>query len=68
MFCALLIPACCTSQHNYTRTVFFARKRRREWVKKKMKVGLICAVGGGQVIRGNSVVMLEVCFFGSWLG
>ena len=68
MFCPLLIPACYTSQHNCTRTSSSRGKEEGSGVKRKMKVGLICAVGGGQVIRGNSVVMLEVCFFGSWLG
>lgn len=51
-----------------TREPSSSRGKGGSGFKGKMKVGLICAVGGGQVIRGNSVVMLEVCFFGSWLG
>ena len=70
----LCFPACYTSKHNCTRTSS-SRGKEGSGFKRKMKVGLICAVGGGQVIRGNSVVMLEVCFLalgwvrlGSWDG
>ena len=68
MLSSVFLLATRTSKHNGTRTSS-SRGKEGSGFTGNMNVGLICAGGGGQVIRGNSVVMLEVCFLAlGWLG